>query len=179
MRRSHQMETLRYWPFVRGIHRPPVYSPHKSHWRGYLMYSLICAWINVEVNNREAGDLTRHRDHYNITVMLRPSQIGRHFADDNFKSICLHDNLWISLKISLKFFLKVQNSNIPVLGQIMAWCRPGDKPLSGPMMASLLMHICVTWSLSVNIFRLRPKSAVLYNTFSNLTCSMKAEKFCF
>ena len=36
----------RYWPFVRGIHRSPVNSPHKSQWRRALMFSLICAWIN-------------------------------------------------------------------------------------------------------------------------------------
>ena len=36
----------RYWPFVQGIHRSPVNSPHKGQWRGALMFSLICAWIN-------------------------------------------------------------------------------------------------------------------------------------
>ena len=55
----------RYWPFVRGIHR----SPHKGQWRGALMFSLICAWINGWVNNGEAGDLIRHRAHYDVTVM--------------------------------------------------------------------------------------------------------------
>ena len=60
----------RYWPFVRGIHRSLVNSPHKSQWRGALMFSLICAWINGWVNNREAGDLRRHRAHNGITVML-------------------------------------------------------------------------------------------------------------
>ena len=33
----------RYWPFVRGIHRSPVNSPHKGQWHGALMFSLICA----------------------------------------------------------------------------------------------------------------------------------------
>ena len=33
----------RYWSFVRGINRSPVNSPHKGHWRGALMFSLICA----------------------------------------------------------------------------------------------------------------------------------------
>ena len=46
----------RNWPFVRGIHRSPVNSPHKGQWRGALMFSLICVWINDWVNNREAGD---------------------------------------------------------------------------------------------------------------------------
>ena len=61
----------RYWPFVRGIHRSPVNSPHKGQWRGALMFSLICvcAWINGWVNNCEAGDLRRHGAHYDVTVM--------------------------------------------------------------------------------------------------------------
>ena len=40
----------RYWPFVRGIHRSPVNSPHKSQWRGALIFTLICARINGWVN---------------------------------------------------------------------------------------------------------------------------------
>ena len=59
----------RYWPFVRGIHRWPVNSPHKGQWRGALMFSLICAWANGWVNHRDAGDLRRHRAHYDVTVM--------------------------------------------------------------------------------------------------------------
>ena len=50
----------RYCPFVRGIRQSPVNFPHKGQWRGSLMFSLICAWINAWINNREAGDLTRH-----------------------------------------------------------------------------------------------------------------------
>ena len=60
----------RYWPFVWGIHRPPVNSPHKGQRRGALMFSLICARMNVWVNNREAGDLRRHRANYDFTVMV-------------------------------------------------------------------------------------------------------------
>ena len=59
----------RYWPFVRGIHRSPVNSPHTGQWHGALMFSLICARINGWVNIREAGDLRRHRAHYDVTVM--------------------------------------------------------------------------------------------------------------
>ena len=47
------------WPFVRGIHWSPVNSPHKGQWCRALVFSFICARINVWVNNREAGDL-RH-----------------------------------------------------------------------------------------------------------------------
>ena len=59
----------RYWPFVRGIHRSPVNSPHKGQWRGALMFTLICARITGWVNNCEAGDLRRNRDHYDVIVM--------------------------------------------------------------------------------------------------------------
>ena len=65
----------RYWPFVRGIHRSPVNSPHKGQWRGALMLPLICAGINGWVNNREAGDLRRHRTHYDVIVMLTSTGI--------------------------------------------------------------------------------------------------------
>ena len=71
-----------YWPFVRRIHRSPVNSPHKGQWRGALMFSLIWAWMNDWVNNREPGDLRRHRAHYDVTVM---------------SSVCCvatHSNLW-------------------------------------------------------------------------------------
>ena len=74
---------------------------------------------------------------------LRPRLDARHFANI-FKCILLNGNLWISLKISLKFVLKVLINNIPALVQIMARRRSGDKPLSEPMMVSLLTHICVT-----------------------------------
>ena len=54
----------RHWPFLRGIHWSPVNSLHKGQWRGALMFSLICAWIHGWVNNGDAGDLRRHRAHY-------------------------------------------------------------------------------------------------------------------
>ena len=59
----------RYWPFVRGIHRSPVNSPHKGQWHRALMFTLICAWINGWVNNGKAGDLRRYRAHYDVIVM--------------------------------------------------------------------------------------------------------------
>ena len=60
----------RNWPFVRGIHRSPLNSPHKGQWRGDLMFILICARINGWVNNGEAGDLRRYRAHYDVIVMF-------------------------------------------------------------------------------------------------------------
>ena len=75
---------------------------------------------------------------------LRPRQDGRHFADDLFKCIFMNENVWISIKISLKFVRKSPNCNIPALVQIMAWRRSGDKSLSEAMMVDLLTHTCVT-----------------------------------
>ena len=46
-----------------------VESQHKGQWRGALMFSSICSWINGWVNNREAGDLRRHRAHNDVIVM--------------------------------------------------------------------------------------------------------------
>ena len=53
-------------------------------------------------------------------------------------------------KIQLKFVPKGPSTNIPGLFQIMAWRRPGDKPLSETVMVSLLMHVCVTRPQWVN-----------------------------
>ena len=75
---------------------------------------------------------------------LRPRQDGRHFPDDILKWIFLNENLLISIKISLKFVPMGPISNIPALVQIMAWRRPGDKPLSELMMVSSPTHICIT-----------------------------------
>ena len=75
---------------------------------------------------------------------LSPRQNGRRFTDDTFKRILLDENIRISIKISLKFVPKGPINNNSALVQIMAWRRSGDKPLSEPMMVSLLTHICVT-----------------------------------
>ena len=82
---------------------------------------------------------------------LRPRQNGCHFADDIFKCIFLNENVLIPIKISLKFVPKCSIKNIPSLVQIMAWRRPGDKPLSEPMMVSSLTHIWVTRPQWVNV----------------------------
>ena len=57
----------RYWPFVRGIHRSPVDSPHKAQWRGAVMFSLMRAWNNDWANSPDAGYLRRHGPHYDVT----------------------------------------------------------------------------------------------------------------
>ena len=67
---------------------------------------------------------------------------GRHFADAIFKCFFVNENVSILIKFSLKFVPKDSINNIPAMVQIMAWRRPGDKPLSEPMMVSLPTHIC-------------------------------------
>ena len=93
-------------------------------WYGLLMHRCVhcTGWVNT----------------------LRPRQDGCHFPDDFFKCIFLNENALISIKISLRFVPKGPINTIPALVQIMAWRRPGDKPLSEPMMVKLPTHICVT-----------------------------------
>ena len=89
----------RYWPFVRGIHRSPVNSPHKGQWRGALMFTLICARINGEVNNCKAGDLKRNRAHYDVIVMF--SQICWLLvimSSPNLNSFCSEIDLCLLIK---------------------------------------------------------------------------------
>ena len=113
-----------------------------------------------------------HLDHlrtvWGTLNSLRPRQHGRHFADDSFKCIFLNENVWILLTISLKFVPKVQINNFPAFVQIMAWCHPGDKPLSEPMMISLPMHICVTRPQRVNSLALERCGSNFLNTWYEL-----------
>ena len=97
---------------------------HSLLW--YLLFSRNCMNSMVWIN----------------TLKLRWNE--QHFTDDIFKRIFFNENVWISIKISLKFVLKGPINNIPALVQIMAWRSSGDKPLSEPMMVSLPTHICIT-----------------------------------
>ena len=96
---------------------------------------------------------------------LRPRQNGRHFPDDTFKRIFLNENIIISIKISPKFVPKGPINNIPPLVQIMAWRWPGDKPLSDPMVVSLMTHICVTRPQWVNGVLLNQQIVNFYISF--------------
>ena len=112
-----------------GLHGPCCCPGHQQPW--YLLCWAGIIWsppINI----------------------LRPRQNGRHFPDDIFKCIFVNENVWILVKISLKFVPKGPINNIPALVQIMAWHRPGDKPLYEPRMGSLLTPICVTRPQWVN-----------------------------
>ena len=100
----------------------PVNSPHKGQWRGALMLPLICAWINDWVKKT-----------WSWWFETPPWSLWRHcddFADDIFESIFYNENIWISIKISLKFVPKGPIDNKPSLIHIKAWCRTSGKPLS-------------------------------------------------
>ena len=133
--------------------------PHQwcSHIETHLMGILQCCGILETIFSRLASlSCCELDENYSKVISekaqstfiafnsLKPRQNGRHFPDDIFKWIFLNENVWISINISLKFDLWGPINNIPTLVQVMAWRRPGDKPLSEPMMVRVPTHICVT-----------------------------------
>ena len=64
----------------------------------------------------------------------RPGQNSRHFPDDMFKCIFMNEKSCILIRISMQFDLKGPINNKPPLVMVMAWRRPGDKPLPEPML---------------------------------------------
>ena len=167
--------------FVQGIHRRPVNSPHKGPvmWKVFPFDDVIM-WHSF-VLSAEIWKMLHHTSWYVLCTpaathsvgschlwlpctdskalkgltlnTLRLRQNGRRFADGNFKCIFLNENIWISIKISLNYVPKGPINIIPTMGQIMAWCRLGNKQLSERMMFSLLTHICVTRLQWVNPWR--------------------------
>ena len=125
----------------------------------FVWASGLSCWIrHVYLTSSPVRSLGEDKQTISI-ITLRREQNGRHFADDIFKCISLNENERISNKISLKFVLKGSINNIPALVQIMAWRRPGDKPLSEPMMVSLPTHICVTRPQWVRITHMKSYNA--------------------
>ena len=109
-------------------------------------------WSKTDVYDQSTAASGKYRLLWHTFVnSLRPRQNGRCNTDDTFKCIFLNENVWIPTKISLKFVPRGPINDISVLVQIMAWRRPGDKPLSELMMVSLLTHICVTRPQGANI----------------------------
>ena len=106
----------RYWPFVKGIHRSPVDSPHNGQWRGALMFSLICAWTNGWANTRDAGYVRRHRAHYDVTIMK--SNLAHLFLDKllplrrrHFQMHFHNEDICTCIQISLKIGPMGPNDN--------------------------------------------------------------------
>ena len=142
---------------------PSSISPlndHCWHWVGFEQWRIQCRLLEYMTYLGVLHLMPRWREtHWHALNMnrsvdvintLRPRQNGRHFPDDICKCIFVNENVGISIKISLKFVPISPINNIPALVQIMAWRRPGDKPLSEPVMVSLLTHISVTRPQWVN-----------------------------
>ena len=116
----------------------------------YFFWVMCCLWMPINT--------------------LRPRQNGHHFADNTFKLIFVNENVRILINISPKFVPRGPINNIPTLVQIMAWHRPGDKPLSEPIMVRLPTHICVTQPQWVNLtilLSLRYRSNCICNVLSS------------
>ena len=78
-----------------------------GQWRGALMFSLICVWINGWVNNREAGDLRRPRAHYDVIVMTIIGAKAACDYCDNGTTACL-PNIFIYISIFCNIYGFVQ-----------------------------------------------------------------------
>ena len=104
---------------------------------------------------------------------LRPRQNGRHFPDDTFKRIFLNENVRLSIKISMNIVPWELIDHESSLVQIMAWRRPGDKPLSKTMMVSLLTHICVTRPQWLNSCHINTFIAAMRTSASRMKCSAR------
>ena len=100
---------------------------------------LTTLWANKVISSRgiDRVPLVYLGSSTRLVNTLGSRQNGRHFPDDNFKCIFVHENVSISIKISLKFVTKGPINNIPALVQTMAWPRPGDKSLSKPMLGNI------------------------------------------
>ena len=103
-----------------------------AKWQRWLLYN--CSIETID-DIPKAAYIWSH--HVSINT-LRLGKNGRHFLDDIFKRIFVIENTWISIEISLKFVPWGSINDIPALVQIIVWRRPGDKPLSEPMMAYVI-----------------------------------------
>ena len=124
-----------------------------------------CAVVTPVPWQKSYHSLTQCKTALTPMLTLRLRQNGRHFRDDIFKSIFFNENVWIAIKISLKFVPMCSINNILALVQIMAWSQPGDKPSSEPMMVSLLMHICTTLPQWVNTLKPGQNATMWHNFF--------------
>ena len=124
-------------------------------------FNLISSYIFIQENPfqnvvwKMAAILSRPQ-YVDMVNTLRPRQMVAISQKTFFKCIFLNDDVWISITISLNVVPGGPINNIPSLVQIMAWCWPGNKPLSEPMMIRLPTHICVTWPQWVNHYQITP-----------------------
>ena len=118
-------------PFVQGIHRSPVNSPHKGQWRGALMFSFTCAWAYSWVNNEDAGYLRRHCSHYDAIVM---------YTFLSFMGLLLMTYIFSLLKIVNTVHLtNILGGYLFSIYCVLLWCGTG-RFLSYPSRSILNLH---------------------------------------
>ena len=139
------IEFLKYTPF---------FLSHYYHWFGHLDSGgqLTLWWFPLSVSTHAMTSCTIGGGSIFLAPLntLRLRLNGCHFADDTLKCIFFNENVWIPIEISSKFVPKGPIDNIPALVLIMAWRRPGDTPLSEPMLVRSLTHIWITRPQWVN-----------------------------
>ena len=105
-------------------------------WPGALI-SLICAWTNGWANNRDAVDLRRHRDYYDVSVMVNPQSTHKYALPLFPKLINTHSKrkgMWQGRS----YMMTSSNGNIfrvtgPLCGEVTG---PGEFPLQWPVTRS-------------------------------------------
>ena len=124
---TYNMQVLHMYLY---IHTRPCDKDVGPSW-----YAEMILWCNC----------VRQRAQINTS---RPRQNCHHFTD-GIQMYFLNENLWICLRISLKFVPKGSINSIPALVQIMAWRCPCDKPLSEPNDSQFtIAYMCHSASMS-------------------------------
>ena len=126
-----------------------------------LQHEGMVSWRDDHWNNCEKWFLSTHWDQDKMATIFQMT------FSNAFSWMKIY---WFLLRFHWSLFPKCPTENIPALVQIMAWHWSGDRPLSEPMMVSLLMHICVTLPQWVNT--LRQRSNVCYFADDILNCIM-------
>ena len=122
-----------------------VYT-HGSQQNVIYINDKYCALVELQINDIIMLGMIGALTHWG-------RQNDNNFAETIFWLTILNRNVQIAINNSIQFVPKSPINNIPVLVQTMAWGRPGDRPLSEPMMVSSLTHICVTRPQWVNGLR--------------------------
>ena len=146
-----------------------AYKLHMTHLLPTLASGVLHSWVKVTIGwiTNRLTNVWKHawpliNSCYNDSIAGQHSAsfcvcFLTHWGHDKmvaiFQTTFLEAFSWLKMykfrfKISLKFVPQVRIDNIPALVQIMAWRQPGKKPLSKPMMVSLLTHIYASLGLN-------------------------------
>ena len=175
------------------IHRSLVNSPHKGQWRGALMFSLISTRINGWGNNDEAGDLRRHRAHYDVTVMRLNALPGMSLLIHKCPFCYIGENLpCVTQQISSlaphvihldgieKISLHVRTQSIPVSLSIFEFVDLGSRNWINKIFSVIFLHsfwICNHWQRT-SLHPTRKNSMVMTHNHTNKEINMIITEFC-